>query len=139
MSLTLQTWNLPSPNHLSGNQPVLMIHPRINSRSEQSTLHCDRTPLTMNLPCLVFVLLLLPCIYCFFPLSYCPVVSTSAADAPVIDYFVDDRTSPVELPGKQSHFPSPNITYLFRTFLALGICCCYVTILFNCIACHCHP
>src|SRR3954467_999333 len=32
------------------------------------------------------------CIYCFFPLFYCPVVSTTDADAPVIDYVVDDRT-----------------------------------------------
>ena len=45
----------------------------------------------------------------FLPLSYCPVVSTTAVDAPVIDYIVDVRTpSTVELPGKQSHFSSPS-------------------------------
>src|SRR4051812_47329190 len=55
------------------------------------------------------------CIYCFFPLSYCSVVSPSAADAPVIDYFVDDRTSTVELTGKQSH-SLPQISPIFPYF-----------------------
>ena len=49
------------------------------------------------------------------PLFYCPVVSTSAADAPVIDYFVDDRTSTVELTGKQSH-SLPQISPIFPYF-----------------------
>src|SRR3954469_19800068 len=53
------------------------------------------------------------------PLFYCPVVSTTAAGAPVIDYVVDDRTpSTVELPGKQSHSPLPHITYC-----SIFICC----------------
>ena len=36
----------PSPlDHLSGNLPVLMSHPRMNSRSEQRAFHCIPTPL----------------------------------------------------------------------------------------------
>src|SRR3954463_14550337 len=58
------------------------------------------------------------CIYCFFPLSYCPVVLTSDADAPVIDYVDDDRTPTIELPGKQSHSPLPHIAYF-----SIFICC----------------
>src|SRR3954462_9652759 len=81
-------------------------------------------------------------VYLFFPppLSYCPVVSTSAADAPVIDYFVDDRTPTVELTGKQSH-SLPQISPTFPYFLALGIvtAAATITILFNCIACFCRP
>src|SRR4051812_31921673 len=78
------------------------------------------------------------CIYCFSPLFYCPVVSTTAADAPVIDYVVGDRT-PYRRASRQaeplplSHI-SPILLYLS---IALGICCCYISYLFNCIACHC--
>src|ERR1041385_2658782 len=76
----------------------------------------------------------------FLPLSYCPVVSTSAADAPVIDYFVDYRTSTVELTGKQSHFlPQISPIFPYCSCTRHGYCCCYVTILFNCIACFCRP
>ena len=40
----------------------------------------------------------------------------------MIDYVVDDSSSlSDELPGKQSPSPLPNITYLFRIILALGI------------------
>ena len=107
MSTTLQTWNLPPPEALSDNHPDPVNHPRMIFRSEHSNQHCTRAPPTLRLPCRAFVLLLLLCIYCFFPLSYCPVVPTTAADAPVIDYVVDDRTPTVELPGKQCPFTSP--------------------------------
>src|ERR1041385_3755170 len=92
----------------------------MNSRSVLRVSYNVRASLTFHMSCLVFVLLLLLCIYCFSPLYYCPVVSTSAADAPVIDYFVDDRTSTVELTGKQSHF-LPQTSPIFPYFLALGI------------------
>src|SRR4051812_42844731 len=67
------------------------------------------------------------CIYCFSPLSCCPVVPTVDADAPVIDYFVDDRTPlPSSFQASRaiplSHIPP---TYLYLS-VALGICCCYV-------------
>src|SRR4051812_5562488 len=88
----------------------------------------------MYCDCLLCVL----CIYCFFPLFYCPVVSTTAADAAVIDYVLDDRT-PDRRASRQAE-PLP-LSHISPTFLylsvALGICCCYATFLFKCIACHC--
>src|SRR3954464_12222795 len=61
---------------------------------------------------LAWYLLFLP------PLFYCPVVPTTDADAPVIDYVDDDRTPTTELPGKQSHSPLPHIAYF-----SIFICC----------------
>ena len=59
----------PSPSGCtSGNYPELAVHPRMNSRSEQSTLYCDRTPLTLHMSCIASVCIWLLCIYCFFPL-----------------------------------------------------------------------
>src|SRR3954471_1921903 len=107
----------PPPDTLSGNHPEPVLRPRINSRSEQYTVYRVRAPLTLCFPCDVFILLALPCIYCFFPLFYCPVVSTTDADAPVFDYVDDDRTPTIELPGKQSYFPSPTYRLLFYIFL----------------------
>src|SRR3954467_13523051 len=83
---------IPPLDTLSGNHPEPVLHPRINSRSEQYTVYRIRATLTLCFPCDVFILLALPCIYCFSPLLYCPVVSTTDADAPVFDYFTDDRT-----------------------------------------------
>src|SRR3954463_2324377 len=86
--------------------------------------------------CLLCVL----CIYCFSPLFYCPVVSTTAADAPVIDYVVVDR---VPLPSSFQASRAIPLSHISPTFLylsvALGICCCYVNFLFKCIACLCRP
>ena len=49
--------------------------------------------------------------------------------SPVIDYVADDSSSlSDELPGKQSPSPLPDITYLFRTILALGIVTAAVTL-----------
>src|SRR3954462_12029359 len=45
------------------------------------------------------------------------------------------RASRQAEPLPLSHM-SPTVLYLS---VALGICCCYVTILFNCIAYHCRP
>src|SRR4051812_14091657 len=52
------------------------------------------------------------------PFLYCPVVLTTDADAPVIDYVDDDRTPTIKLPGKQSHSPLPHIAYF-----SIFICC----------------
>src|SRR3954470_9199049 len=81
------------------------------------------------------------CIYCFSPLFYCPVVSTTAAGAPMIDYVVDDRTpSTVELPGKQSHFPSPTYHLLFYIYLLhKAYAAATLQSYFNCIAYPCRP
>src|SRR4051812_24659713 len=108
----------PPSDHLSGNAPVLMSHPRINYRSAENTSHCVRA----SLFCIFYVIHL----YCYYfrvfivssPLSYCPVVPTTAADAPLIDYIDDDRTPTIELPGKQSHSPLPHIAYF-----SIIICC----------------
>ena len=60
-------------------------------------------------------------IYCFFP-PLLPIDPGTAADDVVeYDYFVDDRTSTVDLSGKQSPFPLPHIAYLSVLILALGI------------------
>src|SRR3954467_979588 len=84
----------------------------MNSRSVQRVSYNVRAPLTFLLSCHSF-----DCYDCFVfivssPLSYCPVVPTTDADAPVIDYVDDDRTPTIELPGKQSHSPLPHIAYL---------------------------
>src|SRR3954465_10436123 len=61
-------------------------------------------------------------VYLLFIPPYSPVdPDTTTAEVVVFDYVFDDRTPTVELPGKQSHFPSPYISYIFHTFLALGI------------------
>src|SRR3954462_477436 len=47
------------------------------------------------------------------PLSYCPVVLTTAADAPVIDYIVDDRTPlPSSFQASRATSPLLHIAYL---------------------------
>src|SRR3954464_13878327 len=83
----------------------------------------------------------MPCIACmialyllFLPLLLSPVDPAATADytAAEYDYVVDDRTPTVELPGKQSHFPSPTYALPFYTLsVALGICCCYDSVLFH--------
>src|SRR4051812_2986438 len=78
---------------------------------------------------------------CLFPL-YSPVDPAAAADytAAEYDYFVDDPTPTVELPGKQSHsLPPTSPTFLYFSCTRHCYCCCYVTILFNCIAYFCRP
>src|SRR3954471_6964257 len=79
-------------------------------------------------------------IFTVYP-PYSPIDPAVAADytAAEYDYFVDDRTPTVELPGKQSH-SLPQISPIFPYFSCTRHCFCYyVTTLFNCIACHCHP
>ena len=46
---------------------------------------------------------------------------TAADDTTEYDSYVDDHTPTVELPGKESPSPLPDITYLFRIILVLGI------------------
>ena len=91
----------PPPDTLSGNHPEPIVRPRMNFRSEQYTVYRVRATLTLCFPCVVFVLLALSCIYCFFPPLLLSGSPTTAAGAPVIDYVVDDRTPlTVELLGK---------------------------------------
>src|SRR3954463_3744337 len=77
------------------------------------------------------------CIYCFFPLSLCgspddrcrcPCVRLLRR-RPYPYYRASRQAKPLPL-----SLISPTCLYLS---VALGICCCYVTFLFECIACHC--
>src|ERR1043165_3386865 len=112
----------------------------MNSRPEHRVSYNVRAPSTLRLPCLVFVLRLLLCIYCFFPPLFsgrpsilpsltllCP--TTSPTIVPLLSSYQASRAIPL------SHI-SPTFLYLS---VALGICCCYVTFLFKCIACLCCP
>src|SRR4051812_34158408 len=63
---------------------------------------------------------------CLFP-HYSPVDPTAVVDytATGYDYFVDDRTPTVELPGKQSH-SLPQISPTFSVLSCTRHCyCCY--------------
>src|SRR3954462_8389523 len=94
----------------------------MNSRSEQCALHCVRTPFTIHLLCLAFVLLLLLCIYCFFPrlISGRPRCCRRLHRCRV--RLLRRRPYRYCRATRQAEpFSSPDIAYLFRTFLALGI------------------
>ena len=72
------------------------------------------------MPCICIVYCLLY-IYCFFPPSS-PVDPATTVDATAeYDYYVDDPTPIVELPGKQNPFPSPRYRLSVYIILALGI------------------
>src|SRR3954468_12631055 len=111
----------PDPSPLRTPCPVITpepaIHRQMNSRSElKSSYHVSSsiTFICHALHCLICVL----CIYCFSPLFYCPVVSTTAAGAPVIDYVVDDRTPLYRRASRQAEpFPSPTYRLLFYNYL----------------------
>src|ERR1041385_5140859 len=100
----------------------------MNSRSEQRALHCVRTPLTLHTSCHSFV-----CYDCFIftvssPLCS-PVDLAATADytAAGYDYFVDDPTPTVELPGKKSHsFPQILPIFPYISCTRHCYCCCYV-------------
>src|ERR1041384_4937748 len=86
-----------------------------------------------------FVMLSLPCIYCPpFP----PIDDTTAAVASPFDRLLRRRRPyPYRRASRQAEplplfLISPTCLYLS---VALGICCCYVTFLFKCIAYHCRP
>src|SRR3954465_11020037 len=111
----------------------------MNSRSVQRVSYNIRAPLTFPLSCHSF-----DCYDCFVfivssPLSYCSVgrrprpvplcSSASSATVPLLSSYQASRAIPL------SHI-SPTFLYLS---VALGICCCYVTFLFKCIACLCRP
>src|SRR3954469_2855236 len=91
------------------------------------------------MPCIC--LHMLAFIFTVYP-PYSPIDPAAAADftAAEYDYFVDDRTPTVELPGKQSH-SLPQISPIFPYISCTRhfYCCCYVAYLFNSITCHCRP
>src|SRR3954468_7068430 len=141
MSLTLQTWNLPPPNHLSGNQPVLTNHHRINSRSEQITEHCASSPLAYRIAMYCICIAIIVVYLLFLPPFFadrrcgrcrcCPLCLTTSSTT-VYPYCLASRQA---VPHHLSHI-LPICLYLS---VAPGICCCYVTVIFYCIACHCRP
>ena len=110
------------PDHLSGNYPEQVFHPRMNSRSEQYTLHCIRTPLTMHPPMSCICIALLPCIYCFSPLFLPIDVATTAGASPPWS-----TTTPTIVPllssfqASSAPSPLPDIAYLSIFIFALGI------------------
>ena len=71
----------------------------------------------MHLYCILFALYLL-----FLPPLSSPVdPATAADDTAQYDYYVDDPTPTVELPGKQNPFPSSRYRLSVYIILALGI------------------
>ena len=83
----------------------------------------------------IYVCICVLCIYCFFP-PYSSIDPTAtAADAVGYDYYADDQAPTTELPGKQCPIPSPRYHLSIYIYLCTRHCCCYVTFLFNCIAC----
>src|SRR3954468_8045486 len=116
------------PDHRSGNQPVLTDHHWINSRSEQITEHCVRSPLALYLLCHIFVWLLL-FVYLLFlpPLSTdrrcdrcrCFPLCSTTSSTTVFPY---RRATRQAVPHHLCHI-SPIYLYLS---VALGIFCCYV-------------
>src|SRR4051812_1590773 len=108
----------------------------MDSRSVQRALHCVRTPLTLHTSCYSSV-----CygsfIFTVYSPLYSPIDPAATADytAAGYDYFVDDPAPTVELPGKQSHsLPQISPTFSVLSCTRHGYCCCYVILLFNCIA-----
>src|SRR3954463_12701313 len=111
----------------------------MNSRSEHRVPFNVRK--SVKIHCHAFQLLAIAC--CVFIVSsplFLPIVGTTAAGAPVIDYFVDDRVPLLSSYQASRAIPLSHIspTFLYLS-VALGICCCYVAFLFKCIACLCRP
>src|SRR3954467_6050282 len=110
----------------------------MNSRSEQCASNYVRSSIAFHLSCDTIDCYACFCIYCFFP----PLLLSGSPDdrcrcpcdrlrrrRPYPYYRATRKAEPLPL----SHI-SPTFLYLS---VALGICCCYVTFLFKCIAFHC--
>src|SRR3954471_7411491 len=109
---------LPPPDTLSGNHPEPVVHPQMNSRSEQRALHCVRTPLTFHLSCHAYVCISLLCIYCFLPLLIFGRPRCYRRLHRCRVRLLRRRSYPYRRACRQAEpFSSPDIAYLFRTFL----------------------
>src|SRR4051812_27807996 len=112
----------------------------MNSRSLQRVSYNVRAPLTFHLSCHSF-----DCYDCFvFIVSSPPLLLSGSPDDRCrcpCDRLRRRRPSPYYRATRQAE-PLP-LSHISPTFLylsvALGICCCYVTFLFKCIACLCRP
>src|SRR3954466_9934859 len=82
------------------------------------------------------------CVFIVSPPFKSPIDPAAAVDytAAEYDYVVDDPTTTVELPGKQSHsLPQISPIFPYMSCTRHCYCCCYVAYLFNCITCFCRP
>src|SRR3954462_1469563 len=131
----------PPPNTLSDNHSEPVFHPRMISRSEHIASNYVRSSLAFHMSChAVFVRLALYLLFLPPPSSidsrydrcWCFPLCSTTSSTTVYPY---RRASRQAVPLHLSHI-SPICLYLS---VALGICCCYVIILFKSIACHCRP
>src|SRR3954467_12186125 len=108
----------PPPGTPSGNHPEPVLHPRMNSRSVQRVSFNVRALLTLHTSCFSIV-----CYACLvFIVSSPPLLLSDSPDDQCRCPFDRLRrrrpcTPTVELPGKQSHFPSPS--YRLSVFIIL--------------------
>src|SRR3954464_13064597 len=89
----------------------------------------------------------MPCIYCYdffvFTVSSTPLnlryTTLLPPTTPLLRTTTSSTTVPLPSSFQASSAPSLSLISPFCLYysVALGICRCYVTILFNCIACHC--
>src|SRR4051812_90587 len=109
----------------------------MNSRSEQRASNYVRSSIAFHLSCIAFV-----CYACLYLLFLPPLLLSGSPDERCrcpCDRLRRRRPYPYYRATRQAEpFPSPTYRLLVYTLsAALGICCCYVTFLFKCIACHC--
>src|ERR1041384_3226146 len=103
---------------MSGNHPEPVFHPQMNSRSEQRASYYVRASIAFHLSCNTIV-----CYACLvFIVSSPPLLLSGSPDERCrcpCDRLRRRRpcTPTVELPGKQSHFPSPTYRLLFYIYL----------------------
>src|SRR4051812_39134550 len=98
----------PPPDTLSSNHPKLAVHPWMNICFELRASYYVKPSIAFHLSCnkidcyacFVFIVFFPP------PLFYSLVVPTIDVDAPVFDYFVDDRV-PLPSSFQASSAPSP--------------------------------
>ena len=111
----------PSPSGYTADKyPELAVHPRMNFRSEQNTLCCVRSPLTLHTSCHASICICLLCIYCVPsppPLSSVDPAAVVDYTTAEYDYVVDAQPLATELPGKQCPFTSP--TYCLSVYIYL--------------------
>src|SRR4051812_11432245 len=104
------------PDTLSGNHPEPIVHPRMNSRSEQRASYYVRASIAFILSC--NIILCCACFVFFIP----PLLLSGSPDDRCrcpCDRLRRRRPYPptIELPGKQRHFPSPTYRLLVYIYL----------------------
>ena len=112
----------------------------MNFCSEQRASYYVRSSLAFHLSCIAFV-----CYVCLVFIVSPPLLLSGSLDDRCrcpCDRLRRRRSYPPYCRASRQADPLP-LSHISPTFLylsvALGICCCYVTILFNCIAYLCRP